>query len=114
MLSFLRRREPAPTDEEMGSLLVKSAMVGHLQSVRDMLRCGADINSTEEGMTALQIAAANGHDDVVEFLLSAGADHSHRDDHGGGALHSACINGTPRTVELLLKAGANPDARDKN
>lgn len=44
-------------------------------------RCGANVNMRgPEGETALHLAAAGGHHDVVKFLLNEGADVDLQDD----------------------------------
>lgn len=60
------------------------------------------------GCTALQRAAADGHEDAVRLLLARGADVDHQDAvHGNCALHEAAWKGYSRTVSLLATAGAN-------
>lgn len=46
-----------------------------------MFRCGANVNMRgPEGETALHLAAAGGHHEVVKFLLNEGADADIQDD----------------------------------
>ena len=59
-----------------------------------------------EGRTALFFAAANGHADVVDLLLSEDADPNMANEQGGTALHWACVNGHGGVVAKLLEAGA--------
>ena len=73
----------------------------------EMLRsCGARIDAVDEkGRTALYIAAAEGQNDVVEWLLSNGADPLCCASHDGrSALHAAAANGQVEACELLLTA----------
>lgn len=53
-----------------------------------------------------------GRRDVVEYLLSAGAQIQARDDGGLHPIHNACSFGHADVVRLLLEAGANPNVRD--
>lgn len=53
-----------------------------------------------------------GRRDVVEYLLSAGAQIQARDDGGLYPIHNACSFGHADVVRLLLEAGANPNVRD--
>ncbi|XP_046568045.1 ankyrin repeat domain-containing protein 2-like [Haliotis rubra] len=47
-------------------------------------------------------AALEGHREVVELLLSRGADVSLVDEDGNNILHYACMGGDVGTVELIL------------
>jgi hypothetical protein len=63
---------------------------------------------------AFRNAAAFGHHDLTEWLLSRGANVNSRPADGGmTALHSAAWEGDMRMVKLLVAAGADLDARDK-
>lgn len=61
---------------------------------------------TSEGRTALDLAASNGFDDVVRFLLERGADFKNEGSTRCTALQIAVENGHLETVKLLLAAGA--------
>ena len=52
-------------------------------------------------------AAAYGHADVVEYLLSKGADPALKNDHKDNALHCAVRGRDVKCVELLLKANGD-------
>ena len=57
-----------------------------------------------EGHTALQVAAARGHIEVVEKLLAAGADVNAISNRGGTALQAAAARGHIEVVEKLKRA----------
>ncbi|MEQ8329077.1 MAG: ankyrin repeat domain-containing protein [Longimicrobiales bacterium] len=65
---------------------------------------------------ALAVAAANGQDEMIRFLVERGANPSafppgiH---HGGTALHLAALAGHATTVACLVEAGADPSLRDE-
>ena len=65
------------------------------------------------GWTPLAVAARNGFADVVEALLSWGADPDAASNQGRTPMHAACAADAPAVVRLLAAAGANPNAADK-
>lgn len=72
------------------------------EDARFLLRNGADANHRgERRLTVLGRAARNGHADVVEALLDAGADGL------GDALVCAAIGGHTSVLSLLLDRDAN-------
>lgn len=86
-----------------------------------LLERGADPGQRDQdGMTSLLLAAYEGHDDIVELLLEAGADVDETAGPGGGAPAAAAVTpllaaaamGHMKTVSRLLFWGAAVDAID--
>jgi len=74
---------------------------------------GIDVNwGDEEGVTALQIASANGRDDIVEYLLCHEAIIDKPNCLGWTPLMHAARNGHPSTVDVLLSNGANVNLKN--
>eukprot|EP00118_Oscarella_pearsei_P003104 m.12968 g.12968 ORF g.12968 m.12968 type:complete len:2147 (+) comp24414_c0_seq2:49-6489(+) len=69
---------------------------------------GPDIDMQTESNhdTALTLACAGGHDDLVELLLRKGADLEHRDKKGYTPLILSATAGHSSTVDILLQHGA--------
>ena len=100
--------------------LVYSARHGEIADVQEMIEVTGppiDLNFKDEKMsqnTALHMASANGHVEIVRILLKQG-DRTKIDelnDSGNTALHYASLNGMKEVVELLLEYKAN--AKIKN
>jgi uncharacterized protein len=79
-----------------------------LSGATDLLRSGADPNRRDaEGLTPLMIASGYGQPQMVELLLTAGADVLAIDPRAGvTALHKAALSGNPDVIGLLLDHGA--------
>eukprot|EP00900_Chrysochromulina_parva_P016696 jgi/Chrpa1/25027/Chrysochromulina_OHIO_Genome00007502-RA len=67
----------------------------------------------QDGQTALMYASANGHVEVIKFLLASGAKIEATDNFVFTALMIASTQGELDSIEVLLAAGANLDAKDK-
>ena len=90
--------------------LLFAARSGDAESVRLLLRAGADANDAQaDGLTALTLAAYSGHGDVAVALLEAGAD-PNAAAIGFTALHAAVLRSDAALVGALLARGAKPDA----
>uniref|UniRef100_A0A8C0ZUZ7 Ankyrin repeat and SAM domain-containing protein 6 n=1 Tax=Castor canadensis TaxID=51338 RepID=A0A8C0ZUZ7_CASCN len=69
--------------------------------------------SDEAGNTALQFAAAGGHEPLVRFLLRRGASVNSRNHYGWSALMQAARYGHVSVAHLLLDHGANVNAQNR-
>jgi ankyrin repeat protein len=88
-----------------------STKVRHLKTTLDvvsaLLDAGAFIDAlSDEGCSALCVAASDGCEDLVQLLLNAGADVEIRNMDGDSALTLASRKGHTEVVQLLLSAGA--------
>ncbi|HQU08777.1 MAG TPA: ankyrin repeat domain-containing protein [Opitutales bacterium] len=86
---------------------------GDANSVRELIRNGADVNAVDSfHHRPLYLAARNGHTDVIELLIAAGASVDATTANGFTALHTAAYYGDEDVVRQLLCAGANVNALD--
>ncbi|XP_036744288.2 ankyrin repeat and SAM domain-containing protein 6 isoform X1 [Manis pentadactyla] len=69
--------------------------------------------SDEAGNTALQFAAAGGHEPLVRFLLRRGASVNSRNHYGWSALMQAARFGHVNVAHLLLDHGADVNAQNR-
>jgi ankyrin repeat protein len=88
--------------------LEASIRARNLAAATALIREGADVNRfTPEGLTPLMIAAGLGQSQMVDLLLTAGAQVLAVEPRAGAtALHKAALSGNPDVVDLLLDHGA--------
>ena len=89
--------------------LFVAAQNGHTDICGLLLAHGSDVNemNLKAKNTVLHQAAAQGHEAVVEALLSWGTIVNPQDHTGATPLHGACQDGHLACVLALLKAGAS-------
>jgi predicted LPLAT superfamily acyltransferase len=93
-----------------GKGMWRQVAAGKCPCVRALVNSGADVNAarTDNGATAVFIAAQNGHLDVVRALIEAGADvNAARTDNGCTPVFNAAENGHLEVVRVLVEAGAD-------
>src|SRR5262245_29376585 len=74
--------------------LMRAALDGNTETVKELLDQGADINQRDEnGRTALMFAAMNTHYETMKVLLEYGADVNAKSNKGGTALMAAASAG---------------------
>ncbi|KXG46054.1 NACHT nucleoside triphosphatase [Penicillium griseofulvum] len=93
----------------LGLVYVSSALIARW---RDEFIMYAEVNAHRgEYGTALQAAASEGQEKVVQILLDYSADVSARGGHYGNALQAAAYGGYEKIVQILLDHGADINAR---
>ena len=88
----------------------EAAEAGDLFAIENFMRDGQDPNMLDQyGMTALHYAAANGHIEVVEWLIvNGGAFMNAKNSQGATPLAVAMEYGQEEVAALLQEAGAKP------
>ena len=106
------------TDDSLGAAGPTQSFVWEMDARDSAEQCVEELSSytsryveidkrTFEGLTALDLAASTGNEEIVEFLLARGAIlHSCENDRRT-ALQHAAENGHIDTVRLLIQAGAS-------
>lgn len=96
----------------MDAPVAEAAARGDLESVRTLLRDGADVNAAQgDGMTALHWAALRGDAEMLSVLVYAGANVASTTRLGAYTpLHLASRDGRAEAVALLLEAGSDANA----
>ena len=89
--------------------LLFAVRAGDLESARQLVTAGADVNDADAwGASATTLAAHGGHTELLEFLIEQGADPS-ATAAGFAALHEAVMRNDVRAARALLEAGADPN-----
>ena len=103
--SFPHVRRPPPARAERDELEI----------VRGLIDAGVDLNrqSALTEHTALHVAASRGHADILQELLSAGADYSVVNSLGWTPLHTALQSKHLDIARTLIRSGADPRATTK-
>jgi ankyrin repeat protein len=93
------------------------ARLGDIEGIKREIAKGTSVelqNDDAWGSRPLHRAAANGNVDVIEFLVSQGADvRAPNILHGWLPIHYAAQRGSAECIRTLLKAGSPVDARDR-
>jgi uncharacterized protein len=116
-LVALGARLDAPDDFRVRGVTValhRASEAGNVAMVELLLELGARVDTPDaRGWSALLIAEHNGHADVTEVLVAAGADVDWRDEEGDTtALDWALDEGDEGSVRRLVALGARLDAPD--
>ena len=82
-------------------------------SVQELINIFNRNKCFENGYSPLTLAIREGHDEVVEVLIEAGADVNKIDKFGQRPLHAAIRNREEHILTLLLKNGARTDLYDE-
>src|SRR6266404_4377663 len=104
----------AGQDPQTDAALRKAAQDGDLQTVKDLLAKGADVNAKDnDGETALMIAASQSNPGILTELIEAGADINAQNNSGRTALMAAAFRANIEEIKLLLAKGADLKLKDK-
>ena len=96
---------------EADRALIDATEAGDIESIKQHLAAGADVNATDEvGWTPLHHAIVFNEKKqmkIVELLIDKGADVNAKNWEGGTPLHYAALTGRKEIAELLIDNGAD-------
>ncbi|XP_064876837.1 E3 ubiquitin-protein ligase MIB2-like isoform X2 [Oncorhynchus nerka] len=107
VISVLEKLLSQSTDQDNPSRLVIEAAHGNANKVRELVQKYPDkVDIKNQGKTALQVAAHQGHMEVVLALLQANSSIEVKDEDGDTALHYTAFGNQAEIARLLLSKGA--------
>ncbi|XP_036389595.1 E3 ubiquitin-protein ligase MIB2 [Megalops cyprinoides] len=108
VISVLEKLLSQSTEQDNPGRLVIEAAHGSAAKVRDLVQKYPEkVDIKNQGKTALQVAAHQGHMEVVKVLLQANSSVEVKDEDGDTALHYTAFGNQPEIAHLLLSKGAN-------
>jgi hypothetical protein len=98
-----------------GTALHAASAAGHVELVRLLLKCGADVDARgSKNRSPLQLATLHGRLNVVQCLLDRGADANFQDGDQVTPLSLAAVEGHLEVVRLLFEHNADVFAQDED
>ncbi|XP_066547687.1 E3 ubiquitin-protein ligase MIB2 [Amia ocellicauda] len=108
VISVLEKLLSQSTEQDNPSRLVIEAAHGSASKVQDLVQKYPEkVDIKNQGKTALQVAAHQGHMEVVKVLLQANSNIEVKDEDGDTALHYTAFGNQAEIARLLLSKGAN-------
>ena len=103
--------QPVEEIKEPASNIWVSAKKGDIESIKQHIAYGTDLNSkgSSRDETALIIASCQGHFEIVDLLINNDVDLNIQNDEGVTAQFCAVFFGQTEIVQLLKDAGADPN-----
>ncbi|KAK4515582.1 uncharacterized protein ATC70_010533 [Mucor velutinosus] len=101
-------QNPNRKDKAGRTKIFSATTAGHLDKVKELVDCGADVNFKDNaGWTPLHEAALKGQYEIAKYLIQQGAEVNVRGFGLDTPLHDACNSNSPECVQLLVDAGAD-------
>ena len=106
---------PDCLDDDGCTPLHLASWKGHLETIEELLRRGADPDAANNlGCTPLHLAVTDGQQRASEVLLDAGADPGSRDNLDQSPLHAAARGGFTALLRELIRRGAAINVQDES
>jgi len=98
--------------EKLAAEFMQATRLGALETMKQLVNQGVDVNVQVCGCSAIFYAAFYGRDEIVNYLAESGADLDATNLTGETAIFWAIERNHSSTVELLVDKGANIDIAD--
>ena len=113
-----KHKRPQGASADLPMHVASSTVAGDTKAVAAWLDAGGDVNAARDSpggdvqrVTCLIVASMQGHEKMVDLLISRGARLDHQSSDGATPLLCAAEHGRGNIVKKLLEAGANPNIR---
>lgn len=93
---------------------VDAIKVGDIESLKEMLDCGLDVNSKNYEISLLSFASFKGNEEMVKMLMERGADVNLKSEVGSTALINSARSGNKTILEMLINNGADVNAQESD
>lgn len=101
-------------DHTVDKELFEQVKSGDIAAIACAVIDGGNIGTTDKDMwTPMHIAALNGHENIIEFLIRLEADITAKTGAGHTPLHVAVSHSQEKVAEVLCNRGANPFIANK-
>ena len=100
--------------ENSPTAITMAASEGNLECLKLLIKNGADMNGIGKSIPPLHIAAAEGKQAIIDYLISKKVNINNKDAGGRTALMYAASEGQKYVVKKLIEAGADMSIVDPN
>lgn len=104
---LLQKKENNIEQHHLDAALLIAVVQGHFDCIVELLKAGAQVNTSIYGTTAFMQAVESGNLEITKLLIAAGAIIDTRDKRGLTSLTIASYRGDKNLVRILLDAGAD-------
>ena len=103
----------APVEQQLKDFYFSAARRGDTKMLKEFVNASYNLDTrTEQGYTALTLAAYQGHAAAVDLLLDAGANPCAEDRRGNTALMGAIFKGELRIAKRLMATQCQPNQQN--